>query len=151
MWQLQWMLSLLPDWIWSAMLVTGLVLLFAAFILKKIPFVSNYSILLKILGFVFSFVGVYWQGGIDVEEKWRQKVAEVEAKLKVAEEESKKENTKIVTKYITKREYYRVQGQDIVKYIDREITKYDNTCPIPKEVVKAHNDAAVPQLQGGQK
>ena len=29
-----------------------------------------------------------------------------------------------------------------IKYIDREVVKYDNTCVLPKEFIKAHNEAA---------
>ena len=76
------------------------------------------------------------------------KVKEVEAKLAQAELQSAKENTKIVTKVITKTQIVRTRGQDIVRYVDREIVKYDvkfapgGICEIPKEFIKAHNDAA---------
>ena len=41
-------------------------------------------------------------------------------------------------------ELVKTRGDDIIKYVDREITKYDQQCVIPKEFVKAHNDAAEP-------
>jgi len=47
-----------------------------------------------------------------------------------------------VEKVVKKTEYIKTRGKDVVQYIDREVTKYDNTCIIPKEFVKAHNDAA---------
>jgi hypothetical protein len=75
-------------------------------------------------------------------------VKEVEAKLAIAEQQSKEENVKIETKVITKTQVIRTRGKDIVKYVDREIVKYDTkfapggVCEIPKEFIKAHNDAA---------
>ena len=75
---------------------------------------------------------------------WRDKVKEVEAKLAAAEAESKKETVKIVERVVKKTEIIQRRGQDVVQYIDREVTKYDNTCVIPKEFVKAHNDSATP-------
>jgi len=60
----------------------------------------------------------------------------------VAEAKSQAENVKIITQVVTKREYYRTQGNNIVQYVDREVAKYDNTCPVPREVVTALNDAA---------
>ena len=88
--------------------------------------------------------GVYFKGGYATEMIWRDKVKEVEAKLAAAEAESKKETVKIVERVVKKTEVIQRRGQDVVQYIDREVVKYDNTCVIPKEFVKAHNDSATP-------
>lgn len=83
-----------------------------------------------------------------MEETWRERVAEVEAKLKVAEAQSAKENVKIVERVVKKTEYITRRGQDIVQYVDREIAKYDTKfapggqCEIPREFIQAHNRAA---------
>ncbi len=82
-------------------------------------------------------IGANWNNNY-----WLARVKEVEAKLAVAEAESAKENTKIVEKVVTKRELVRVQGNEIVKYVDREVVKYDENCKIPDPVVEAHNKAA---------
>jgi hypothetical protein len=139
-----WLLSFLPDFVWHLLTVTGLLAVIVAAVLKNIPLISKYSLLLQCGGIVALVLGVWMEGGIANEAKWQTRVKELEAKIAIAEEKSKEENTKIVTKVVTKREYYRERGNDIIQYVDREITKYDNTCPVPKEVVKAHNDAAVP-------
>lgn len=73
------------------------------------------------------------------------KIKDLQVKLAEAEAKSQQENVKIVEKVVTKREYYRLRGKDIIQYVDREVTKYDNQCVIPKEFVKAHNDAAEKQ------
>lgn len=82
-------------------------------------------------------------GAISNDEAWKLKVSELEKKIAAAELESAKENTKIVEKVVVKREYYKERGNDVIKYVDREIVKYDETCKIPKEFVEAHNKAAV--------
>ena len=72
----------------------------------------------------------------------------MEEKVAAAEAQSKQENVKIVEKIVTKTQVIKTRGQDIVKYVDREIVKYDTKfapggeCEIPKEFIKAHNDAA---------
>ena len=49
---------------------------------------------------------------------------------------------------MTKTQIVKTRGKDIVKYVDREIVKYDTKfakggmCEIPQEFIKAHNDAA---------
>ena len=79
---------------------------------------------------------------------WRERVAEVEAKLKVAEEQSAKENVRIQERVVKKTEYITRRGQDIIQYVDREIVRYDTKfapggqCEIPREFIKALNQAA---------
>ena len=75
-------------------------------------------------------------------EKWQEKIKEVEAKIAAAEFKSKEKNIEIQTKVVKQTQVIKERGEDIIKYVDREITKYDNTCVIPKEFVKAVNDAA---------
>jgi hypothetical protein len=93
-------------------------------------------------------LGVYWRGGYAVEQEWRERVAEVEARVAAAEAKSAEENVKIVTKVVTKTQIIRTRGETITKYIDREIVKYDtkfapgSKFEIPREFIKAHNDAA---------
>lgn len=139
-----WLFSWLPDFFWHLLLAAGVIAVLASLVLKRIPFVSSYRIPLQYGGIAAVVFSVWMEGGIANEAKWQARVKELEAKIAVAEAKSKEENIKIVTKVVKKTEYYKERGADIVQYVDREITKYDNTCPIPKEVVKAHNDAAVP-------
>jgi hypothetical protein len=80
-------------------------------------------------------------GAISDNNAWLTRVADLEQQVAAAEAKSQAENVKIVTQVVTKREYYRTQGNDVIRYVDREVAKYDNACPVPKEVVKAHNDA----------
>ena len=92
--------------------------------------------------------GLYFEGGLQNELSWRAKVAEMEQKVAAAEEKSKEENVKIVTKVVKKTEVVRERGQEVIKYVDREVTKYDTKflpggqCEIPKEFIKSLNDAA---------
>ncbi len=86
--------------------------------------------------------GVYMVGGISNEQVWRERVAEMEAKVAKAEKESVEQSAKITQKVIVKQQLIRERGADIVTYVDREVVKYDTTCVIPKEFVIAHNKAA---------
>jgi hypothetical protein len=72
---------------------------------------------------------------------WQERVKEVEAKLAIAEEESKKANEQLAKKASKKVEKQKQKTIVVKQYITREVTKYDNQCVIPKEFVKAHNDA----------
>lgn len=89
-------------------------------------------------------VGTFMSGAIHDNESWLARVKEMEEKVAAAEQESKKENVKIVTKVVKKLELVRTRGNDVIQYVDREVVKYDDKCVIPKEFVKAINDAAEP-------
>ena len=86
--------------------------------------------------------GIFFKGAIYNNKEWVARVKEMEAKVAAAEAESKKENIKIVQKVVVKQQIVKERGEEVIKYVDREITKYDNTCVIPKEFVKAVNEAA---------
>jgi len=141
-----WILHFLPDalilWFCNILLLVGVALTVAGFFAHRIPLVSQYQLPFKILGIALLTLGVYFRGGLAVEETWRERVAEVEAKLRVAEQQSAKENTRIETRVVQKTEYITRRGQDIVQYVDREVAKYDNTCAIPQPFIQAHNRAA---------
>lgn len=86
--------------------------------------------------------GVYMSGVIANEAKWKERVAQLEKEYAESQVKSEKVNTEVVTKYITKREIIQQRGEDQIRYIDREITKYNEICRLPKEVITIHNEAA---------
>lgn len=143
-----WILSFLPDWIFHAVVIAGFLAVILGTFLKSIPIINKYALLLKIVGYIVLALGIFLEGGIHTERIWQARVKEVEAKLAIAEQQSKEENVKIVNKVVTKTQIIRTRGNDIVKYVDREIIKYDikfapgGQCEIPKEFIKAINDAA---------
>ena len=120
----------------------GLLGLVATFLIRFFPFLYIYKTPLQIGSIVLIVIGTYMSGAISNEEAWQARVKELEAKVAAAQIESLKENVKIVEKVVKKTEYIKTRGQDITKYVDREIVKYDNTCVIPQEFIKAHNMAA---------
>jgi DNA-binding protein YbaB len=118
------------------------VLTVAGFFAHRIPLVWQYQLPFKVLGIALLVAGVYFRGGYAVEAEWRERVAEVEAKLAQAEQQSQQANVVIEKKGKDRIRVIKEKGEVIKQYIDREITKYDNTCVIPDEVVRAHNAAA---------
>lgn len=137
-----WYLSLLPNAFFHAIVIAGLLAVLGSMVLKRIPIVDKYYIPIRIVGFVLFTFGIYFEGGLANEAQWVAKVKEIEAKVVVVEAESKKETIKIQQKIVVQQKVIREKGEDIVRYIDREIIKYDNSCIIPKEVIDTHNKAA---------
>jgi len=147
-----WILHFLPDavilWFCNILLFAGVVLTLAGFFAHRIPVIWQYQLPFRFLGIALLVLGVYFRGGLAVEESWRERVAAVEAKLKVAEEKSTATNTKIDTAAKEKIRVIRGQTQIVRQYIDREVVRYDTKflpggqCEIPQEFIQAHNKSA---------
>jgi len=142
MWQIMWMLALLPDWVWHILTLGGVVAVFAAWVLKRIPFVSQYNLLLKIAGTFAVVIGIWFEGGIANEAKWQAKVADMEAKVAKAEAESKEANENIKTQVKTKIKVVK-EVQVVIKERIREVEKrIDADCRVDPEAISILNDAA---------
>ena len=143
----------MPDaliaWVVNMILIAGAVTTAAGFFVRFIPFVNTYRIPVQIAGILLLTTGVYFEGGYTTEMAWRERVREVEAKLQVAETRSAEVNTEIVTRVITQTRIVRERGNDIVRYVDREVVKnqevikFVENCPIPEIIVNTHNAAAL--------
>jgi energy-converting hydrogenase Eha subunit H len=122
----------------------------ATYLLRFIPLpaIYIYKTPIQLISVALIAIGTYMSGAISNEEAWLARVQELEAKVEAAQVESVKENIKIETKIVTKTQVIKQRGEDIVKYIDKEIVKYDTKflpggeCEIPKEFIEAHNKAA---------
>ena len=150
--QIQWMLSLIPDavlnWAYWAIIVAGLTGVLAGWLGKWIPFYGNYVKVLQPVGIVLLVLGVWLRGGYDTEMAWRDKVAKLEEQVKIAEQKSQETNTVIQEKVVEKTKVIKGKTEYITQYLDREvvknqeIVKYIENCPVPKEIIDIHNQAA---------
>jgi len=118
------------------------VLTVAGFFAHRIPLVWQYQLPFKVLGIALLTLGVYFRGGYAVETEWRERVAEVEARVAAAEQQAQAATAELEKKSQAKVKV--IQGRQVIvkQYIDREIVKYDNQCVIPQPFIRAHNDAA---------
>ena len=143
-----WILEWLPNWVFGVIFFGGFIGLLATYALKFIPFLSTYRIPIQLLSVIALCFGTYMLGAIADNNAWLKKVKDVEAKVAEVQVQSAKENIKIVEKVVKKIEVVRVQGNEVIKYVDREVVKYDTKfapggiCELPKEFFIAHNDAA---------
>jgi hypothetical protein len=137
----------------NSLLFVGLTMtILTVFVINRLllwfPAIASYYRVIQVLSVAVFLLAVYLKGGYTTEMAWRERVSEVEAKLKKAEQESASENVRIDTKIVTRTQVVREKGQEVIRYVDREIVKYDikfapgGQCEIPEEFIKAHNDAA---------
>jgi len=141
-----WILHFLPDavivWFCNLLLLTGLAATVAGFVAHRIPVLWSYQLAFKLAGIALLVLGVYFRGGLAVEQEWRERVAAVEERLAVAEKASAEANTQIESKSQKQTAAVRQRTTYIRQYVDREVVKYDAGCTIPEPFVRAHNTAA---------
>ena len=139
-------MHLLPDsfliLIIHALLVTGLIGMVIGFIGGKLPFVGTYATIIKIVSIILFCIGLYWKGGYSVEEDWRQRVAEMEEKVRIAEEKSKEVNVVIETKYKDRVKKITETRNVIVEKIKINEKIIDAKCELDPAVISILNEAA---------
>ena len=141
-----WIVHFLPDSIILAfcniLLLTGIVATVAGFFAHRIPGLWQYQLAFKLGGILLLVLGVYFRGGLAVEQEWRERVAEVEAKLAQAEAASAVANQQIETRTQQRVTQIRQRMTYVRQYADREVVKYNDQCVIPQPFIDVHNRAA---------
>jgi hypothetical protein len=146
MWQFATMWSILPagltHWIVNLMLLAGAVGLLASWIGRWIPFFDAYARLLKPVGIVLLLGGVYFKGGEATNDAWRNKIADLEAKIAVSETKSKDANTKLSTAVKEKNQAIQESKTVIQSRLKRDAVKIDAECKLDPEAVEILNESA---------
>jgi hypothetical protein len=143
-----WIINFLPDWVFHTLFAIGLLGTIAGFLLGFIPFIKKYVLVIQVCSILILVLGVFLEGAMSDNKEWVARVKEMEAKVAAAEANSQKVNVEIIEKVVKKTEYIKLRGQEIIKYVDRDIVKYDTRfapggqCEIPKEFITLHNKAA---------
>jgi hypothetical protein len=156
-----WLITFLPDSMVALVIYTiiaaGAGLIIVSMLTRWIPGISGYRTPLQVFGAAALIFGFYLQGGRANEAEWQARVQQLEIQLAQSQVDSGKKNIEVQTQVVTKTRVLREKGEEIIKYIDREVVKnqevirYIEQCPVPKEIIDAHNAAAVlnQATQGG--
>ena len=155
MWQIGWMVSLIPDsiflWITYFLMALGFGLYIVSKLVAWLPIISRYKTPAEVLGVIILVVGSYLFGSYGTEMVWRERVKELEAKVAKAEEESKQANSKIQEKIVTKVKEIKV-FQDRIKEVIVEKEKIiDAQCKVPQEALDILNSSAQNKSVGDKK
>jgi hypothetical protein len=151
-----WMLSFVPDslllWIVNTVLIVGAIGSFLSFfvlhkILNKFPALAPYHLLIQIISIVLLVAGVYLKGGYGVEMAWRERVADLEAKIKVAEAKSEQANIDLAAKQKEKVKVVKEVQVVIKEKIVQVASKIDAECKVDPDAITIINDAAKNQVR----
>lgn len=150
---LGWIFSIIPDSIFIViyylLLSAGVALYIASKLVTWIPMMSQYKLPAELIGVIALVVGSFLMGGYGVQSIWKDRVAELEAKVKAAEEQSQKINTVIQEKIVYKT---KVIKENV--YVNREIIKevagkqLDASCSLPNSTVSLHDSASRNEVAG---
>lgn len=137
-----WILSFLPDFVFHLITLVGILGVVASFFFGFIPFVSTYKLPIQVASVILLVVGIYFEGGIANEDKWKQRVAEAEKKVLEIQVQSAEANTKLVDK-IKENEKLRKERQNATQTIITQVVKQtDSQCTLSNGFVRVHDSAS---------
>lgn len=155
--QLMWMFSFLPAWVYHLLLICAILGLAGASFLGKLPFFNQYKLPFQVLMAIILVFAIWMQGVMANEEKWQSKIKEMEDKVAAAEAKGQEKTVEIQEKVVEKTRVIKEKGQDVIKFVDRVITKKEEVvkfvehCSIPKDIIELHNQAVTMNLKEGDK
>lgn len=156
-----WLLNFIPYYVYILLMIVSIIAYFYSGLIK---FDYGLNINVKIIRivsiFIFSF-STFMLGYSYNQKLWEEKIIDIKEQVRISEEQSKDTNVIIQEKIVYKDKIIKQKSDEIIKYIDRyidkeviktlppeeqirykEIVKYVENCPIPKEFIKIHNQAA---------
>lgn len=148
-----WLLHFLPDgfifWVINLILVLGLIGTLSSFFIRFIPFLFPYATPIKIIGIVLLVIGVWFRGGYDVEMSWREKIAEMQAKIEAAEKKSKEANKALDDKLSNNRSVIKDRVNENNKAIEANRNSINAECRVNDTAWMLYNRALESKLSRG--
>lgn len=140
------LLHFLPDWLLSGfvntVLIVGAVLTVLSFFTSWIPFISQYRVPAQVIGIVLLTCGVYFKGGESAELQWRNRVAELQQKVEIAQEKSRAATDRLNNEVKRNKQTVRETTAAIKQDIARNATQLDAECRVSDAAIEIHNEAA---------
>jgi cytochrome c biogenesis protein CcdA len=141
-----WILKWLPDFVFHLIFLAGLLGLGASFVLKFVPFVTQYRIVIQVVASLMIALGLYMEGAISDNTAWVERVHALEKKVAEAEAKSADANTKLVTELAKNREKIAANQAAVKQAIQQNIQAINRQCKLTDISVEMYNQA----VRGGQ-
>jgi len=136
-----WILEFLPDFVFHLIFIAGLLGLGASFVLKFVPFVTQYRIPIQVVASILIAIGLYMEGAISDNNAWVARVHEIEKKVAQAEAKSAEANTRLVTELAKNREKIAANQQAVKQAIQQNIQAINRQCKLTDVSVDMYNQA----------
>ena len=142
MWQIEWMLQLIPDnifvWITAVLFFGGILAYILSKLVSIIPFIGRYKIALELGAIAAMIVGAYFFCGV----VYREQVADLKEQVKISEQKSRDANVRLDQVIKDKSKVVREKQIVIQERIVRDTAKIDAECRVPREAVDILNESA---------
>lgn len=142
MWQIEWMVGLLPTWAFHSMVAAGIALIVVSWVLKRVPFVSQYNFPIYVLGTTLTIAGVWYSGMRESQTIWEARLKDMTAQVAIAEARSREVNTVIETQIVERVKIVKDTknaNKETAKLIARQL---DDRCVVPESTVMLINSAS---------
>jgi hypothetical protein len=138
-----WFIQLIPtSWLEFAalmILIVGAVMFFAGYIFKYTPFVKQYNFPLRVIGFILLLAGAYFNGGLGVEMEYRARIEEMQKRVELAEEESRKANSQIEKVIEQQTVVIKQDTEETLAEIERLKAEINANCELTPEMIILYN------------
>lgn len=147
MWQIQWLIALLPESVLltviNLIVVVGLAgTLIGFFFMRFFRVLLPYKTIVQIIGVVLLVIGVYLKGSYSTEMAWRDRVNQLEQKVKASEEKAVEKNVEIQEKIVYKtKKIKEIQVVNRERIVEHRV-EIDKECVVAPEAISIHNAAA---------
>ncbi len=143
MWYLQFAYSMIPDSYIElatyAILATGIIFYILSKLIAWIPFIKSYKLPIELVGVILYGVGAFYAGGYGVERMWRERVEQVQAKVKELEGRQAEVVKVIETKVITKIKTVQVVKEVIKTEIIEKEKLINANCDVSPDAIEMFN------------
>lgn len=137
-----WILSWLPDAVFHAIFIGGVLAIIAGYLLTAIPFVDKNAKVIQVAGIVLTVIGVWFEGGIARDQYYREKIDELKVKIAQAEKEAAEANTKLA-EALAKNQILIKENTEINRQkLKEQAQKLNQECKVNNNVIGILNNAA---------
>lgn len=145
-----WILSWLPDFVFHLVFIVGVIGIIAGYFLTAIPFVGTNARAIQVLGIVLTVVGVWFEGGIARDQYYREKIAELQAKIARAETAAAEANAKLSEQLAKNQLLIKENTAANKQRMAQQAQQLNSQCTINQNVIGIINDAARNRQGGAQ-
>jgi hypothetical protein len=146
--QLLWVVGFIPKWAWFLCFVLSILVLTLAIFLKKFSVFALHSQSIYISASLMLVVSSWFLGYKTNDEYYQDQIKQTKEKIEVLEQKNQQLLQDLETKSVEKVRIIKEKGKTLTQYIekevfvDKEVVKYVQTCPIlPNTIIDAHNKA----------
>jgi len=136
-----WIVNFLPDFVFHLILILGLLGLGLSFVLKFVPFVTQYRVVIQVAAGIMIAFGLYMEGAISDNTAWLERVHALEKKVAEAEAKSADANTRLVTEMAKNREKIAQSQTAVRQAIQQNIQAINRQCKLTDVSVQMYNQA----------